>query len=874
MICRRCGYPAPDSASTCRNCGASLYDEDTEKGATFVIGKERLPEGSENDSLNAYSGSLSDAVDQFYTAEDDNKGSKRKKADGRKIALTVISIMLAILAVLSCGYVIYGKLNTDTVQSLSQEDAQAILTAYNGDALSNIRQHFISADSDSSREMARLEALSYFTSLEKAGSIENVVKSDDGTKIYFSRSFAQCVFVMDDPTEDTYSACTIVPENTFDTVGNIYSADRDPSKFTPGAENNILILNSNENHEAVYKELDSNLYYFRDAVLNVNYIERATLNDYVSKLDKYNMIFIHAPSFVWKDGNTVLALNETASESNIVGYSAQLCSGSTAVWSGMTSKGTGFIVTPELIRQSYSGGFPDSLIYCSADGSYSSTNTALAEAFSSVGAQIFVGYSDSVSAAYEAKCVKDLAKYLISGKTIGDAYEFVTTKNGKTDGDNTPAKFDYFGVNDWSLYGWELFNGNSSSTVSSEQELFDRINHAMLALGTNTISDSMIGYRIIDADGDGAGEMFMMTNMGGKLTTNLVFETFDNAKIALDTSANSGYDYRTLYDSTNSQIYLCEQYAADNDAKVLYKWTSMGWSVFAKYTDEKSGTPTYLWDGKSISKAAFDSNLKKVSQGSLLNNWRTMLNLYYQTDDRQKIMTDIASRFKLMNPKCEAIYSDLDGDKSNECAIVLSGYGNEWLRNISVMTKSGTEKILKAHRFGTYVIYVDESDVGVVFRVAYISDEILDDLQISASENGGIDLYIAAQQKTLNVKFNGEVTDVAGYTVTERLDDTAYSLKGTWTFIEPVFDDGNGNNDTEITFDSKDDGKVTSKNFSFVDSDYKKGEYTHAFVATSNTISIMINDSYRTYALQWGNNDYISLTDYDGKKFYRLKRIS
>ena len=860
MICNKCGFDNADGKA-CKACGSILSGDDGSKGAHFVIGKNHDEVVKSKKDISSFDGSVAAASNDFY------KNKKKKKQDKGKIAVWVTSIILIILVILSCGYILIDSLNRNKIPTVTKEDADAILTAFEGPALARIKDKFRSADSDSGREAARKEALGYFTSLEEMDTIESVELSQDGSKIYFKRSYTDCVFVMDDPTPDTYNTSTILTDEISQIVDGTFSADRDLTNFKHGIENNILIISATENHRSVYDKLDSMLYYFEDATLNVNYIKNATLHNFTKDLGKYNAIFIHAQSFVDKSGKTVLTLNEKATSANMVGYSHQLANGQSSVCGNMMSDGASYTVTDTLIKQNYKkSSMPDSLIYMSADSGYGPGNSAFAKAFSAAGAQIFVGYSNKVSAAYESACVKDFAEYIILGKTIDDAYQYVITKNGESDSDETPAYFGYYGASDWSLYGWELFSGTESTQITNEDELFDALNYAMLSLGTNSISQSIEGYRVLDADKDGSNELFMMAKMDGELTTNLAFDTFNNAQIALDTSKSEDYDFRTLYDSANTQIYLCEQFTNDNSAKTLYTWTNMGWDVFARYSDEKAGKPTFIWDGKSISEAAFNSNFQKVSQGALLSNWRSMLNLYYQTADRNKTVTDLSAKFKTMSGVTEWLAADFDGDGSNEAAIVISGFGNEWLKNVAIMSRTGKESILYTQNFGTFIVYIDETDVGVVFRVAYLGADAKDEVTLAVGETGGVDVYYPDEMKTTNIKFNGEVTDTTGFTIVESYDDSVYSLEGVWEIT--------GIDNVKITFSAKEAGTVYAENYSFATTDYKEGVYKHEFVATNNTVEIKLDDGYRTFTLQWHESgDFIAITDHVTKLQRILTRI-
>ncbi len=846
MICNKCGFDNADGKA-CKACGSILSIDDGSKGAHFVIGKNHDEEAVKSQKdVSSFDGSVAAASNNFY---------KKKKANKGQAIVWITSIILIILVILSCGYILFDSLNRNKTPTVTKADADAILTAFEGPALARIKDKFRSADSDSGREAARKEALSYFKSLEDMDTIESVELSQDGTKIHFKRSFTECVFVMDDPTPDTYNSSTVLADEFSQIIDGSFSADRDLTNFKHGIENNILIISATENHRTVYDKLDSMLYYFEDATLNVNYIKNATLHNFTKDLGKYNTIFIHAQSFIDNDGKTVLTLNEKATSANIVGYSYQLINGQSSVCSTMMSDIASFTVTDTLIKENYKKAMPDSLVYMSADSGYGPGNAAFAKAFSAAGAQIFVGYSNKVSAAYESACVKDFAKYIILGKTINDAYQYVITKNGESDGDETPAYFGYEGVRDWSLYGWELYDGTEAIEITSEDELFDSLNYAMLSLGTNSISQKIEGYRVIDADLDGSKELFIMAKMDGELSTNLAFDTFNNAQIALDTSKSEDYDFKTLYDSANTQIYLCEQFTNDNSAKTLYKWTNIGWETFARYSDEKTGTPTFIWDGKSISEAAFNANFQKVSQGALLSNWRSMLNLYYQTADRNKTVTDLSAKFKTMSGVTEWLAADFDGDGSNEAAIVLSGFGNEWLKNIAIMSRTGKEQILYTQNFGTFIIYIDETDVGVVFRVAYLGPDAKEEVSIAVGETGGVDVYYPDEMKTTNIKFNGEVTDTTGFTIVESYDDSVYSLEGVWELL--------GIDNIEITFSAKEEGFVYAENYSFAITDYKAGVFKHEFIATNNTIEILLPSGYRTFTLQWDSSgDFIAITDH------------
>ncbi len=762
MICKACGAQHTDDLDICTECGAALNDDD-KNIVRFVIGKDHDEPIEGNTDIDTYESSVATASDEYY-----GKDKKKKKPINRaKLAISITSVVLILLVILSCAYMLFDSLNRDKVPVVTQEDAKAIVTALNGPALSKIKDKFRASDSDSAREAARNEAIDYFKKLKKHGTIDSVEVSDDKTKIYFKKNYTESIFVMDDPTSDTYNASTVVTQEFDDTFNGIYSADRDLSNFKLSHENNILILNATNNHRAVYKDIDATLYYFEDANLNVNFIDNATLDNFLKDIGKYQMLIIHAQSFKDKNGKTVIALNEKATEANIVGYSAQLTSGQSSVYGCMMSDGASFTVTDRLIKENYKSSMPNSLVYLSMDYGYGNNNTAFAEAFISAGANAVVGYSDSVSTAYEANCIRSFTSYIIKGKTVADTYAFVVTGNGDSDGDETPAKFGYYGQEDWSLYGWELHSGTEATEITSSQELFDTLNYAMLSLGTNSLSKNILGYRILDADGDGSGELFMMTEMEEGLATNLTFDTHKNAKIALDTSKSEDYDFCLLYDSANSQVYLCEQFKTGSEDKTLYSWTNMGWELFAKYSDEKSGKPTYIWDKKNVTKEAFDANFKKASQGALLNNWRSMLNLYFQTEEREKTVADLMSMFKTVNTSCNSLSEDFDGDGKKETAIVLSGYGKEWLSNIAILSRTGKEPILYTEQFGTFVVYVDETDVGIVFRVIYLNQEISDKIILGLGDTGGVDVYFPELMKTFNTKFNGEITETAGYTVTD-----------------------------------------------------------------------------------------------------------
>ncbi len=820
MTCKKCGAITENGRDICTSCDIS---------------------GTKSVDIH---GSLNSSAE-------DNVKKPRQPQSRAKLAVSITSIVLILLVLLTFGYILIDSLGREKIPTVSEKDAEIILNAFNGPTLDKIKDKFRSADSDSTRQAARDDAFKYFTSLKEIGTIDSVEKSADGTKIYFGVNYTESVFVMEDPTADTYSVSTVATEDFSESFNGIYSSNRNFADFKLGTENNILILNATENHKSVYEDLDSTLYYFEDANLNVNFIENATLDDFTKKLSKYNMVFVHALSFKSRDNKTVIALSEKATKANIVGYSAQLANGQSSVYDSMLTNDPSFTVTDKLITENYKSVMPNSLVYLGIDNGYGGGNNNFADAFSAAGAKVVVGYSGPVSAAYEAKCVKDAASSLIAGKTISDALQLVTSNNGDNDGDETPAYFGYYGPNDWSLYGWELFSGIETTEITSDEELFDTLNYAMLALGTKSISKDIDGYRIIDADKDGSKELFMMTVNDDNLITNLAFDTLANAKIAVDSSKSEDYDFRTFYDSANSEVYLCEQFKSGNDAKTLYSWTNMGWEIFAKYSDEKSGKPTFIWDNKHISKEAFDSNLKKASQGALLNNWQSMLNLYYQVNERNKIIDNLIKKFNAMNGTCESLLADFDKDNKNEGVIVLSGFGSEWLSNTSIMANTGREQILHTPQFGTFAIYIDETDVGIVFRVVYLTDKVKETVKLSAGENGGVDVYFEDELLTLNVKFNGEVSETSGFTITENYDKSVFSLMGVWSV--------QGLENAEVTFTGKYGGKIVSKNYSFKKSAYEKGEFRYDFVATENTIEIYIDGTYKVFGIDWGS--------YGGKAF-------
>ena len=109
--------------------------------------------------------------------------------------------------------------------------------------------------------------------------------------------------------------------------------------------------------------------------------------------------------------------------------------------------------------------------------------------------------------------------------------------------------------------------------------------------------------------------------------------------------------------------------------------------------------------------------------------------------------------------------------------------------------------------------------------------------------------------KTTNIKFNGEVTDTTGFTIVESYDDSVYSLEGVWELL--------GIDNIEITFSAKEEGFVYAENYSFAITDYKAGVFKHEFIATNNTIEILLPSGYRTFTLQWDSSgDFIAITDH------------
>ena len=179
-----------------------------------------------------------------------NKPKKTKQPLNRaKLAVSITSVVLIVLVFLTFGYIIIDSLGREKIPTVSEKDAEAILTAFNGPTLGKIKEKFRSADSDSSRQSARDEAFKYFSSLKEIGTIDSVELSSDGTKIYFEVNYTESVFVMDDPTADTYNASTIVAEDFSESFNGIYSSHRDFSDFKLGTENNILILNATDNHK-------------------------------------------------------------------------------------------------------------------------------------------------------------------------------------------------------------------------------------------------------------------------------------------------------------------------------------------------------------------------------------------------------------------------------------------------------------------------------------------------------------------------------------------------------------------------------------------------------------------------------------------------
>ena len=83
-----------------------------------------------------------------------------------------------------------------------------------------------------------------------------------------------------------------------------------------------------------------------------------------------------------------------------------------------------------------------------------------------------------------------------------------------------------------------------------------------------------------------------------------------------------------------------------------------------------------------------------------------------------------------------------------------------------------------------------------------------------------------------------------------------------------------GIDNAKITFSAKNEGTVYAENYSFATTDFKEGVFKHSFIATNNTIEILLDGGYRTFTLQWHESgEFIAITDHVTKLQRVLTKI-
>lgn|GEM_PF-2384716 len=363
----------------------------------------------------------------------------------KKILFSIIAIIACIALVIAAFFLFIKPKSSD----ITSGEAGTLLNIYESTTLGGLKTKFNNATTDDDKNKAKQEIVNYFYDLQRKHIISNVVVNQD--EIYFNFIGIQNMFslVNDNSTGDvryrdlrTITSATNIQPLHYQQNAISYNKNDSLSENNIG-NNNVLILSSFPK----YSPQDENYGYIEDYIslqntfldsqnynfnVNVTYKENATVNDYISNLDRYGIILINSHGYCWNNDYPVIELQEETSISNVIKYSYGLYHGLINLCGGIGIIGADYCITPQFISFYYEYSLPNSLIYVGACDGFA--NDKLCNAFITAGASVYTGFSDKVQVIHNGNIISSYMEDLFQGKTAEEAYNYTIDKNGNYDG--------------------------------------------------------------------------------------------------------------------------------------------------------------------------------------------------------------------------------------------------------------------------------------------------------------------------------------------------------------------------------------------------------------------------------------------------------
>ena len=346
-------------------------------------------------------------------------------------------------------------------------------------------------------------------------------------------------------------------------VPNNYSLT-DEQSDTVG-NNDALILssfpsNADDIYIGSYTNLNNTLNNFNkydfDATLKFN----ATVEDYMTLLDDYGMVFINSHGSFFDGRFPVICLEQTCNVVNLIKYSYELWHGLLVTYGGVGVIGGQFAITPNFISFYYENTMPNTLVYmCICHGI---ENNQLANAFISAGAGAVTGFTDSVKCLFDRDILNTYIDELLNGRTTGEAYDEAIEVNGTNDEDSSPAYFTLIGNNSLRIlnstivnpsfelsnfYGWSKYGDVRAISKLGLLAPIDGQKMAIISTGLGAVNNSNSYIE----------QTFNVNSSLSKLTIEYDFVSEEPMEYV-----NSSYDdnlYISIIDETgNEEIFVTE----------------------------------------------------------------------------------------------------------------------------------------------------------------------------------------------------------------------------------------------------------------------------------------------------------------------------
>ena len=223
-----------------------------------------------------------------------------------------------------------------------------------------------------------------------------------------------------------------------------------------------------------------------------------------------------------------------------------------------------------------------------------------------------------------------------------------------------------------------------------------------------------------DADHDGKQELFFAAKLDEKdINSFIVLENVATPAMYYYTYTGGASVLGFLYDDLKDEVVFSESWVSAGHPQMNYcEWTGNNWKLYSSWvrtwSEETSTdllTTRCMWDNSDVTEEEFQRNeerIKNFENPDIFNQFA--LGSVQSVSD--SFLEYLHKRFQSVY----SLYVDIDGDKKEECIIVVDNMLSSWMNNVEAL--SGEERYIDEANLSTDTVcfIIDQNDDKIRIR--------------------------------------------------------------------------------------------------------------------------------------------------------------